>query len=102
MPFRRGPNERRVPTLRQDLVLQELDHGLVLYRLARTGIRINETAWVVLQLCKGDASAARIIDLLQDRSNVARLVMRDDVRAVLESTAREGITTSYRSHDTSA
>jgi hypothetical protein len=79
------------PRRARDLEVQEVDDGFMIHQPERDRVHyLNHTAVLVLELCTGENSPARIAELVGTAYGLAE-VPETDVAAVLEKLRDEGL-----------
>jgi hypothetical protein len=81
------------PALREDTVVAELPDGevMVATREGEQALLLNETGAIVVSLCTGAVSVDEMVSVFAESSGADAEVVAKDIRAVLESLAREGL-----------
>lgn len=70
----------------RDFSVEKFDHEILLYSVSSTtGVHLNETAFLVWQLCGQGKSSAEIIELLEAAYPHEKVNIREDVTVALSS-----------------
>lgn len=78
-------------TLNPEYRVEKFDNEILLYAVSSTkGIYLNETAWLVWEMCANDHSAADIIELLAQAYPPQRATIPEDVSAAIRSLVDSG------------
>jgi len=72
--------------LNPEFAVEKFDTEILLYAMSNTtGVYLNETAYLVWQLCAQEQTGEEIIDLLEERYPLQKATIRKDVCAALTS-----------------
>ena len=83
--------ENKVPTVNNDYKIEEFDNEVILYTLSGTKvIALNETAYMVYQLCNGELTVGAMIEMLIDAYPEQEKSIRDDTLVAVETLAETG------------
>lgn len=73
-------------TLNPAFKVEKFDNEILLYAVSNTkGVYLNETAYLVWEMCAQDHSVEKIIELLEEAYPQQKATIREDVVAAIES-----------------
>lgn len=77
--------------LNPEFKVEKFDDEILLYAVSNTsGVYLNETAYLVWEMCSQDQSVEEIITLLEETYPLQKETIRGDVTAAIESLVEYG------------
>ena len=84
--------ENKVPITNHDYSLEKFENEVILYTISGTKvIALNETAYMVYQLCNGELTVGAMIEMLIDAYPEQEKAIRDDTIAAIETLRDNGV-----------
>lgn len=78
-------------SLNPDFKTEKFDNEILLYAVAKSrGIYLNETAYLVWEMCGRDHSAGEIIAILEETYPQQKATIRGDIDSAIESLVENG------------
>ncbi len=77
--------------LNPEFKVEKFDDEILLYAVSNTsGVYLNETAYLVWEMCSQDQTVEEIITLLEETYPLQKTTIRGDVTAAIESLVEYG------------
>ncbi len=70
---------------------EKFDNEILLYDASSSkGVYLNETAYLVWQMCENGLSAGEMIEVLEEEYSQHKAVIREDIVSAIESLVKSG------------
>ncbi len=77
--------------LNPDFKAERFDNEILLYASSSSkGVYLNETAYLVWQLCEKGLSVGEMIEVLEEEYSQQKAIIREDILLAIESLAESG------------
>ena len=84
--------EKKIPIINEDYKIEQFDNEVILYTISGTKvISLNETAYLVYQLCNGKMTIGEMIDMLIDAYPEQKEEIRDHIKSAIKIMTDNGV-----------
>jgi len=84
--------EHKIPAINQDYRVEKFENEIILYTISGTKvIALNETAYMVYQLCNGELTVGEMVKMLSDAYPGQEEAIRADTISAVETMRDNGV-----------